>query len=186
VKRFNIRLAKVTARLALVGVAAIILSGCGAGQIAQTAAQDPAVNGNRITINNVMLRDIRIQAAQTGDFLQPGRTVDLVLVAVNNSPDVGDRLTGITTDIGTVTIAGDAKLPASTTLFVGMPDGAAAAPGPSGGNGAVKATVNLSKPITIGLTYKFTVKFEHAGEGSVQVPISAPLEQPHEQGHNHS
>ncbi len=51
------------------------------------AVQEPAVNGNKVTIKNVALRDIRIQADQTGDFVQPGRTVDLVLVAVNQSPD---------------------------------------------------------------------------------------------------
>ena len=54
------------------------------------------------------------------------------------------------------------------------------APGPSEGNGAAKATVNLSKPITNGLTYKFTFKFEKAGEASVQVPISAGMPQLHE------
>ncbi|GAB5020765.1 hypothetical protein JHV675_54150 [Mycobacterium avium subsp. hominissuis] len=32
-----------------------------------------AINGNKVTFNNVALRDIRIQAVQTGDFLQPGR-----------------------------------------------------------------------------------------------------------------
>ncbi|MDP7731783.1 hypothetical protein QXM59_26715 [Mycobacterium sp. TY813] len=169
-----------TAWLAAVALAVVTLSGCGTGQISQTAAQEPAVNGNRVTINNVALRDIRIQAAQSGDFLQPGKSVDLVLVAINNSPDVNDRLTGITSDIGNVTVSGDAKLPAGRLLIVGTPEGQVVAPGPSEGNGAAKATVNLSKPITNGLTYKFTFKFEKAGEASVQVPISAGMPQLHE------
>lgn len=186
--RLNIRLAKLTARSALVGAAAasmVALTGCGAGQISQTAAQEPAVNGNRTTINNVALRDIRIQASQTTDFLQPGKSVDLVLVAINNSPDVGDRLTGITTDIGNVTLTGDAKLPAGRILFVGTPDGQNVAPGPSDGNGAIKATVNLTKPISNGLNYPFTFKFEKAGERTVDVPISAGLSEPHEPTSNH-
>lgn len=180
-----LRLAKLTAWLAAVALAVVALSGCGTGQISQTANQEPAVNGNRVTVNNIALRDIRIQAPQTGDFLQPGKTVDLVLVAVNNSPDVNDRLTGITSDIGNVTVSGDAKLPAGKMLIVGTPEGQAVAPGPAEGNGAAKATVNLTKPITNGLTYKFTFKFEKAGEASVQVPISAGLSQPHE-GTNHA
>ena len=77
-----------TAWLFAVAVAVAALSGCGTGQIAQTATQEPAVNGNRSRIKYVALRDIRIQATQTGDFLQPGRTVELVLVAVNQSPDI--------------------------------------------------------------------------------------------------
>jgi hypothetical protein len=173
VNRFKIRL-----HVAIVGLIALLataLSGCGTGQISQTATQEPAVNGNRVTFNNVALRDIRIQAAQTGDFLQPGRTVDLVLVAVNQSPDITDRLVNITSDIGTVAVSGDARLPAGGMLFIGAPEGQRVAPGPLESNTAAKATVNLTKPVTNGLTYNFTFNFEKAGQASVMVPISAGL-----------
>jgi hypothetical protein len=162
-------------RLAVVGVVAAAVSGCGAGQISQTAVQEPAVNGNKVTVNNVALRDIRMQAAQTGDFLQPGRAVDLVLVAVNQSPDLPDRLLSINTDIGNVMLVGDARLPASGMLFIGTPDGQNVAPGPLQANQAAKATVILNKPVTNGLTYDFTFTFEKAGEAKVKVPISAGL-----------
>lgn len=162
-------------RLAIAGIVAVALSGCGAGQVSQTAVQEPAVNGNKVTVNNVALRDIRMQAEQTGDFLQPGRAVDLVLVAVNQSPDLPDRLLGVNTDIGNVMLVGDAKLPAGGMLFIGTPDGQNVAPGPLQANQAAKATVILGKPITNGLTYDFTFHFEKAGEAKVKVPISAGL-----------
>jgi hypothetical protein len=165
-------------RFAVVGLVALVaalLSACGAGQISQMATQEPAVNGNRVTINNVALRDIRMQAVQTGDFLQPGRTVDLVAVAVNQSPDIADRLVGITSDIGTVTVGGDGRLPAAGMLFIGAPEGQNVAPGPLGSNNAVRATVALTKPISNGLTYSFSFNFEKAGQASVMVPISAGL-----------
>jgi hypothetical protein len=163
--------------LSVVALIAALLSGCGAGQISQMATQEPAVDGNKVTFNNVALRDVRIQAAQTGDYLQPGRTVDLVLVAVNQSPDVADRLVSVTSDIGTVTVSGDARLPAGGMLFIGTPDGGKVAPGPVGSNNvAAKATVALAKPITNGLTYNFTFNFEKAGQASLMVPISAGLE----------
>lgn len=178
--RFKIRLpiglparAVRVAVLGVVAFLAILVSGCGAGQISQMAVQDPAVNGNKVTFNNVALRDIRIQANQTGDFLQPGRTVDLVLVAVNQSPDSPDRLVSISSDIGTVTVSGDAQLPAGGMLFIGTPEGPKVAPGPIDSNNVVKATVNLAKPITNGLTYNFTFNFEKAGQATVLVPISA-------------
>jgi hypothetical protein len=176
--RLPIRLPALATRFAIIGLLALMapaLSGCGAGQISQTATQEPAVNGNRVTFNNVALRDIRIQAAQTGDFLQPGRTVDLVLVAVNQSPDITDRLMSISSDIGTVTVSGDARLPAGGMLFIGPPEGQRVAPGPLQSNNAAKASVNLTKPITNGLTYNFTFNFEKAGQASVMVPISAGL-----------
>jgi hypothetical protein len=185
VNRFKIslpiRLSALAARVAVVGLVALVaglLSGCGAGQISQMATQEPAVNGNKITFNNVALRDIRMQAVQTGDFLQPGRTVDLVLVAVNQSPDIADRLVGITSDIGAVTLAGDTRLPAGGMLFIGTPEGQKVAPGPLDPNTAATATVMLAKPITNGIGYNFTFTFEKAGQASVTVPISAGLAPP--------
>ncbi len=179
--RFKIRLPALAAQIVVIGLVASIaavLSGCGAGQVSQMATQEPAVNGNKVTFKNVALRDIRMQAVQTGDFIQPGRTVDLVLVAVNQSPDVPDRLVGITSDIGTVTVSGDARLPAGGMLFIGEPEGEKVPPGPIGSNNAVRATVTLAKPISNGLTYNFTFNVEKAGQASVMVPISAGLEPP--------
>jgi copper(I)-binding protein len=161
--------------IGLVALVAALISGCGAGQISQMATEEPAVNGNRVTINSVALRDIRIQAEQTSDFLQPGRTVNLVAVAINQSQTVEDRLLGVTSDIGTVTINGDARLPAGGMLYIGTPDGQSVAPGPLQPNNAVKATVTLAKPISNGLNYNFTFTFEKAGQASVTVPISAGL-----------
>jgi hypothetical protein len=182
--RLPIRVSAPASRIALLSVIALMavaLSGCGAGQISQTAVQEPAVNGNRLTItdaashHSVELRDIRIQAAQSRDFIEKGTTVDLVLVAVNQSPDIPDRLVSITSNIGPVTISGDPRLPAGGMLFIGTPEGQRVAPGPLQGTNAVKATIALSDKISNGLTYNFTFNFEKAGQASVLVPISAGL-----------
>jgi copper(I)-binding protein len=156
-------------------IVAVVLSGCGSGQLSQTASQESAVDGSSAVINNVALRNVHIQAAQSGDFLQPGTTVDLVLVVVNQSPDVADKLVDISSDIGKVTVTGDSRLPAGGSLFVGTLNGQS----PKAVNAVeaadtVKATVALSKPITNGPNYNFTFDFEKAGSVSVAVPISAP------------
>jgi copper(I)-binding protein len=163
---------------ALIGAGAI--AGCSAGQVSQTAMQQSAVDGNQAVINNVALRNVHIQALQTGDFLRPGATVDLVLVAVNQSPDVTDKLIGITTDIGKVTVTGDPTLHASGVLFVGSQNGQSKkSDNPVENGDSVKATIALSKPITNGPNYDFTFNFERAGSVSVGVPISAPESGPH-------
>ncbi|MGD1255507.1 hypothetical protein ACKUT9_14810 [Mycobacterium seoulense] len=175
------RLPAQTVRAALVGLIAVVsvlLSGCGAGQVSQMAVQEPAINGNKVTFNNVALRNIRMQAAQTGDFLQPGRAVDLLLVAINQSPDTPDRLVSITSDVGTVTLSGDGRLPAGGMLFIGTPEGQKVPPGPMGSNNSAKATVMLAKPISNGLLYNVTFTFEKAGQASVLVPVSAGLAPP--------
>ena len=156
-------------------IGAVALAGCGVGQLSQTASQESAVDGNHAVINNVALRNVRIQALQHGDFLRPGATVDLVLVVINQSPDVTDKLLGISTDIGKVTVTGDPTLPAGGTLFVGNPNGQnRKAVDAVEAADSVKATVALDKQITNGPNYNFTFNFEKAGSVSLAVPISAP------------
>lgn len=161
---------------ALAAGAALAFTGCGSGQLSQTAAQVPAVDGAQAVVQNVALRNVHIQAVQTGDFLRPGHSVDLVAAVSNQSSDTADKLVAVTTDIGTVTLSGDTRLPAAGMLFVGTADGqnikAVHAVEPAH---TAKATVALTKPITNGLTYNFTFTFEKAGSASLPVPISAGL-----------
>ena len=172
--RFKPRTSAVTAGLAACGLAAAVaLSGCGAGQISQTATQEPAVNGTSANIGNISLRNIHLRAVQSSDYVQPGREVELIFVAANNSPDEDDKLVSITSDVGTVTLTGDAAVPASGVLVVGVPDGQTTPLESVEAAEAVEATVRLSKPITNGITYNFTFDFERSGEGTVPVPISA-------------
>ena len=161
-------------RLATCAVAAVLaLSGCGAGQVSQTATQEPAVNGTLATVGPIALRNIHIRAAQSTDYVQPGSDVELLFVAANNSPDVNDKLVSISSDVGTVSLSGDTSIPANGVLVVGEPDGQIAPLEAAEKADVVEAKIALSKPITNGLTYKFTFNFEKAGVTSVQVPISA-------------
>ena len=169
--RFNPR---ASAGLAACGLAAAVaLSGCGVGQVSQMATQEPAVNGTSGNVGPISLRNIHLRVAQAGDYVQPGRDIELLFVAVNNSPDVNDKLVSITSDIGKVTLTGDTSIPANGVLTVGAPDGQIAPLESVERAEAAKAAVALSKPITNGLTYNFTFDFEKAGETTVIVPISA-------------
>ncbi len=58
-------------------------------------------------------------------------------------------------------------------LIVGEPDGQVAALEQAEVADAAKAMVDISKPISNGLTYDFTFNFEKAGQIAVPVPISA-------------
>ena len=172
--RFKPRTSVLTAGLAACGLAvAVALSGCGTGQVSQTATQEPAVNGTSGTVGPVSLRNIHLRAAQSTDYVEAGREAELLFVAVNGSPDVNDKLVSITSDIGTVSLSGDTSLPANGVLVVGEPDGQIAPLESAEKADAAEAMVALSKPITNGLTYNITFDFEKAGETTVAVPISA-------------
>jgi copper(I)-binding protein len=166
VTRFSHRLFAASAGLAACGV---ILTGCGSGQISQVADQVAAVNGTSANAKNIALRNIHLQAVQSGDYLQAGKTVPLFFVAANESPDVDDKLVSITSDVGTVALTGDTTVPAGRAL-VTVAKGQTA---PLGTVTPTAAEVTLDKPITNGLTYNFTFNFEKAGQTTVAVPLSA-------------
>lgn len=172
--RIRSRSSAVTVALAICGLtAAAALSGCSAGQLSQTATQQAAVNGTSETLGAITLRNVHLKAPQTSDYVQPGSDVELLFVASNDSPDTSDKLTSITSEFGTVSLSGDTALPASDVLIVGEPDGQIAALEQAERSDAATAKVDLSKPITNGLTYDFTFNFEKAGQTTVAVPISA-------------
>jgi copper(I)-binding protein len=174
VDRFKPRTSAITAGLAACGLAAAVaLSGCSAGQVTQMSTQQPAVNGTVANVGAIGLRNIYLRAAQSSDYVQPGRDVELLFVAINGSPDTNDKLVSIKSDVGTVTLTGDTSVPANGVLVVGEPDGQIAPLESAEKADAARASVSLTKPITNGLTYNFTFAFERAGETTVAVPVAA-------------
>lgn len=171
---------------------AATLTGCSAGQQSQTATQEPAVNGASGGVGTIALRDVRIRAQVTGAALQPGESVGLLFVAANQSDTDNDRLVGITSDIGPVTLNPvNPEIPAARTLIVGKPDGVEA-DAMQALSTAVKAnaTVKLTKPLANALTYNFVFTFERAGQAAIGVPVTAGdtaprAEQPSPAGEGH-
>jgi hypothetical protein len=161
--------------LAIGGIlVATALTGCGAGQVSQVATQEPAVNGTIGAAGDIKLRNVHLQAVETGDALQPGKEVPLIFSAANNSPDKADRLVGITSDVGSVALTGDTAIPAGEQLAVGIPDGVTEyIAADSDAADPALATLTLTEPIRNGLTYGFTFTFEHGGQTTLEVPISA-------------
>lgn len=176
--RLTPRLAAAVAGLAACG---LVVTGCSAGQISQTATQESAVNGTAANIKDIALRNVHLQAEQTSDFLEPGTVVPLVLVAANNSPDNGDTLLSITSDVGEVTLTGSGAIPAAGALVLNAPSDQSGTQQMSGTPAASQADPNapagvlvtLTKPITNGLNYDFTFTFEKAGQGTIAVPLAA-------------
>ena len=47
---------------------AAALAGCGAGQVSQMATQEPAVNGTSGSVGPIALRNVHLQAVESGDY----------------------------------------------------------------------------------------------------------------------
>lgn len=107
---------------ALATGAALTLSGCGAGQISQTASQVPAVNGNAATVGSVALRDVRILLPQSEQYTNAkGGKAVLAFSAINQGSSKTDELVSVTTDLGQVkfTPAAPQLVPGQTVVAAG-------------------------------------------------------------------
>ena len=174
---------RASARKTLIAACGLVVAtgvaACSSGQQAQTAVQEPAVNGTRGTVQNIDVLDVRIEAEQTGDSVPSGQTVDLAFVATNQSPDQNDKLVRITSDVGRVEVKGDTDLKALNSLIAGGPEGPEAAAMQAASTASqAQARVKLDKPISSGLSYSFTFTFERAGDLTVSVPVSADMDAP--------
>lgn len=182
---------------ALAAGAVLALSGCSSGQIAQTARQVSAVNGNTADVGNVALRDVRILLPQSEEYTNAkGGKALLAFSAVNFGASRADELSSITTDLGTVQITPSvAALDPGRTVVAGDPEAvqagsptttaqATATPPAADGkatSGPAKPILveitGLTKDITPGPTYQVTFNFKEAGTVLVNVPVdgdSAP------------
>jgi copper(I)-binding protein len=102
--------------------AALALAGCGAGQITQTATQQPAVNGTHAQVKTIALRDVAVQYPTSGAGYAAGATPALTLTIVNQGTQ-DDSLVSVTTEDGTqATIGGSKDIVAGHSLVIGPDD----------------------------------------------------------------
>jgi len=175
------RLLRRTAMLtaALAGGAGLLLTGCGAGQIAQTAIQVSAVNGNEAEIGLISLRNVHVVYPNGEEYTNSaGGNALLSFVIINNSPDTDDRLREVSSDAGQVKFEPESarELPASAVLVAVAPGSEESAEALVANPDAKTATVeltNLKSDLTPGLTFGVKFDFENAGDVTVQVPIDA-------------
>ena len=103
-------------------VGAVALGGCGAGQVAQTAYQANAAGGATVTINGIAVRDAQIAYGESveGENVYPiGGSAPVEMHVINES-QLDDRLVSASSPVATsVTISGQADLPAGTVMVVG-------------------------------------------------------------------
>ena len=160
--------------LALAGTLA--LSGCGAGQIAQTSDESAAVNGVGAQVGDVVIRDMQVayppRPASPEAVYPQGGSAQLKFGIVNEGT-TADRLVRVSSPAATaVRIGGDPSLPPNILLLGGGEGGTA----PAGVRPATIELTGLTTPIHAGVSVPVTLTFERAGSTTVQAPIGAPPE----------
>lgn len=103
-----------------IGFSALLgIVGCSAGQVAQTAGMEPAVNGNSAQAGDIALRDVMV-AFPDGDAYEAGDDAPLLLTIINTG-NKDDELVGVTSPAGQVEPIGNPKIPGRSTLRVVLP-----------------------------------------------------------------
>lgn len=179
---------RVATAVALAAGGALALSGCGAGQISQTATQVAAVNGTPADVGSVELRNVHIVHPTDPQYsLEAGGDAVLAFTAVNESETDPVTLTGISTEFaGSVSIgdeAGGTTIAPRSSLSAGTSteDAAGASEAESQTESKTDAPSDLvlvvledlNEGVRPGLTIPITFTFENAGEVTVPTPIDA-------------
>lgn len=172
---------RLASALALAAGATLTLSACGAGQISQTATQVAAVNGNFADVGDISVRNVHVVYPQSEEYsLEPGGTVELGFVAINNNPAAADTLTGIsTTAASNVSVgeeAGGTEIAPLTALGAGAPvDNSVEDPDIPLQFITVELN-GINEDVRPGLTIPVTFSFEEAGDVELLVPVDAGSE----------
>ncbi|MFC0430154.1 hypothetical protein [Kutzneria buriramensis] len=103
---------------AVLGIgAALVVSGCSAGQVTQTDTQVPAINGASGTVGQIAVRNVQLAFPAGKQYYSRGDSAPLVVTIVNTGSK-SDRLAGVTSpQFGSgAQIVGDATIPSQHAI----------------------------------------------------------------------
>jgi len=159
-------------------IAAVAITGCGAGQITQTARQVAAVEGANATAGPIAVRNAMIEFDEPahGAVVYPaGGNAPLQMVIANSGAQV-DRLVAASSPVATsVQVSGVLRIPGGQSLRIeGAPAEAVAAAAPAEGAPAGPGAVPTAEPTAE------PTEAPAAGAPAAEAPEAgaAPAEQP--------
>jgi periplasmic copper chaperone A len=142
--------------------AGLVLSGCAAGQISQTADQVAAIDGANATVGDIGVRNARLATPADPAGYPAGADAPILLWLTNEGLDA-DTLSSVTSPAGTVTISGEATVQGGATAQFGA-------------DTAVKLSLKGTAALPYGKSIPMTFTFAKAGQLTTNVPIEIPVE----------
>lgn len=139
----NRRVLGSTGMVALAAGAALLLAGCGAGQITQTATQQPAVNGAYAQVKTLVLRDAALEFPPTGQAYSAGSSASLSLRIINQGQQDDELLSVSSPAADSATVTGSDVIVAGHTLVIGpldQPEATGDSPAPTSAPAAPSTT----------------------------------------------
>ncbi len=195
-KAVRLRLAPV-----VIGLGAVMaLTGCSAGQDADTSEVNAAVFGDNVQAKSIAVRDAVLAFPEGEAHYPKGSSAPMDVVLINKANAV-DRLIGASSPYAeSVRITGETTIPGGTRLHSNgespesqeststaqQPSSASEQPSGPVQRPQVNITlVGLTQTIRPGTVVPVTLKFQQAGEITAQVPIGPSPESRPEHGSPH-
>lgn len=155
--------------------AALLVAGCGAGQITQTDTQQAGVNGAKAQVGDIAIRDATLtfpdNAGSGPAVYPPGSDVDLRMSIVNEGA-AADELVSARSDAATsVAIEGTRTVYGGNTLRIG-----AVPPDLEGVEDGKLILRDLTTQVRPGELVSVTLTFRDAGRVTLEMPVAGPDE----------
>jgi hypothetical protein len=165
----------VAGQVAVCLAAGLALTGCGAGQITQTAAQQAAVDGaSGDAGEDIALRDVRMPSSPNPSGGYPVGSSVPVLATIINSGGEADELVAVTSPMaGRVQVSGTVRIPPRRNIVSATDPSAPRSPLVAGTLEIVVVTTHVLRP---GLNTPMTFQFRNAGQVTLPVPQVEPAQ----------
>jgi copper(I)-binding protein len=154
------------------------LTGCGAGQISQTAEQQSRSAGAVAESGVISLLDVAFvfDPPVAGDEVYGLGQAAPLKVTIVNSGERADRLVAVTSPVasGATVAAGEVTIPGGGTVTAGQYGPLAQIELPYENAVGPIALTGLTEPIRSGLDVPVVFHFERAGAVRVEVPVDTP------------
>lgn len=153
-------------------VAALLVAGCGAGQVTGTSTQRSSAGGANAGAGDVLVRDAEIKfgGGVPGAVVYPaGATAPLQMRIVNQGAVADKLLSASSPAASSVQVSGHTDLPPGDVIVV---NGGSA---PLVGDWPVQMSLTgLQQEVRAGLTYDVVLVFERAGQIRLSLPVDNP------------
>jgi hypothetical protein len=156
-------------------VAGLALTGCGAGQITQTAAQQAAVDGaSGDAGDDIALRGVLMPSSSDPSGSYPVGSNVPVLATIINYGGEADELMAVTSPMaGRVQVSGTVRIPPLKNVVSNTDPSAPPSPLVAGKLQIVLVTTHVLRP---GLDTPMTFQFRNAGQVTLPVPQAVPAQ----------
>lgn len=156
--------------------AALVLAGCGAGQITQTNTMLPSVNGALGQAGQVAVRNASLaNSDKCEQAYTPGSDAPLKLTVANGGPKDDDLVAVTSPNAAGGVIEGQKTIVAGSTLVVGPAAGSGATQAADTKIGHASVTLHgLKSVVWPGQLMPVTFVFRDAGPLTLDLPIGAP------------